>query len=223
MCILAPSLLAADFRYLLNQIEIIEQTGIQYLHLDLMDGVFVPNLSIGTEVIQSIRDSTQLVFDVHMMVSEPIRLIPQVKEAGADVIIVHVEACSDVMKTINCIREHNARPGIAISPETRIDQIEDRILEATDVVHLMSVMPGRRGQAFIPGSIKRIVEMKKRIVKLGLDIDIEVDGKIDLNNIHEVLDAGANIIVIGSALFHGDLEHNISIFQDAFTRSNSGG
>ena len=206
---LAPSMLEADMRFLDEEMKRMERAGADYVHIDVMDGSFVPNLAFGMREIKGLRQSAPLPFDVHMMVQEPVRFVKRMKEAGADVITVHYEACTDLLKTIRTIRELGVRAGVALNPDTSLGVLKDEILSQADVVQLMTVQPGMEGQRFLPGSLQRIQALRKRIKELGLGCEIEVDGKIDMENVQEVVRAGASVIVSGKALFQGDLETNI--------------
>lgn len=207
MMILAPSMLAADFKELGKEIQTIEENGAQYLHFDVMDGIFVPSISFGMPVLQSIRPATKLVCDVHLMITEPIRYIEAFQKAGADLITIHLEACEDVQATIDKIREVGCKVGISICPATPVSALEPYV-DQVDMVLIMSVNPGFGGQAFIPESLDKIRECKAMIQEKGLHTDIQVDGGIYTHNVAEVLEAGANIIVAGSAVFKGDTRQN---------------
>lgn len=207
MMILAPSMLAADFKKLGEELKAIEDNGAKYLHFDVMDGIFVPNISFGVPVLASIRSATKMVCDAHLMITEPIRYIEAFKKAGADLITIHLEACEDVDATIAKIREHEMKVGISICPDTPVSSLE-RYLDKVDMVLIMSVHPGFGGQSFIPASLDKIRELKAMIEEKNLSIDIQVDGGIGINNVEEVVKAGANIIVAGSAVFRGDAAQN---------------
>lgn len=207
MMILAPSMLAADFKELGKEIRTIEENGAQYLHFDVMDGMFVPSISFGMPVLESIRPCTNLVCDAHLMVKEPIRYVEAFKKAGADLITVHVEACEDIEATIAKIRECGCKVGISICPDTPVSALE-HLTEKVDMVLIMSVHPGFGGQAFIPESLDKIRELRAMIDAKGLSVDIQVDGGIYTHNVEEVIKAGANIIVAGSAVFKGDTAEN---------------
>ena len=210
---LAPSILAADFKELGAEMKRTEDNGAGYLHFDVMDGMFVPSISFGMPVLASIREATAQVKDVHLMVQEPIRYIEAFGEAGADLITVHLEACEDVAATIAKIRETGCKVGLSICPETDAAAV-DPYLDQVDMILVMSVHPGFGGQKFIPESLDKIRQIRQAAEERGLSVDIEVDGGIYLTNVREVLDAGANIIVAGSAVFRGDAGKNTKDFME---------
>ena len=212
MNILSPSILSADFTKLGEEIETIDNAGAEYIHVDVMDGTFVPSISYGMPVIKSIRKSTGKVFDVHLMISEPIRYIADFAASGADMITVHVEACSDVVATIEKIREYKLKVGITLNPDTPVSAIKP-YLNRVDMVLIMSVNPGFGGQKFITSSVDKIKEVKRLRDELNLSYDIEVDGGINIDNLATVLEAGANVIVAGSAIFRGDAAENVKKFK----------
>ena len=207
MMILAPSMLAADFGNLGKELQTIEENGVQWIHLDVMDGIFVPNLSFAQPVITSIRPISKLFFDVHLMITEPIRYVESFKKAGADLITIHLEACEDVDATIAKIRECGCKVGLSICPDTPVSALEPYI-EKVDMVLIMSVHPGFGGQKFIPESLGKIRELRAMLDAKGLQIDIQVDGGIGTANVDEVLKAGANVIVAGSAVFGANTAQN---------------
>lgn len=207
MMILAPSILAADFKELGKEIQTIEENGAQYLHFDVMDGMFVPSISFGVPVLESIRPATKLVCDAHLMVTEPIRCVEAFAKAGADLITVHLEACEDINATIEKIRACGCKVGVSICPDTPVISVKD-LLKKVDMILIMSVHPGFGGQAFIPESLDKIRELKAMIDAEGLRVDIQVDGGIYTHNVEEVIEAGANVIVAGSAIFKGDTANN---------------
>ena len=207
MTILAPSMLSADFKELGKEIQAIEENGAKYLHFDVMDGIFVPSISFGMPVLKSIRSGTNLVCDVHLMITEPIRYVEDFAKAGADLITIHLEACEDVNATIAKIKECGCKVGISIKPNTPVSTLQP-YLDKVDMILIMSVEPGFGGQKFIPSSLEKIAETKAMIDASGLNIDIQVDGGIYTHNVEDVLKAGANIIVAGSAVFNGDTKQN---------------
>ena len=211
--ILAPSILAADFKELGQAIKTIEENGAEYLHYDVMDGIFVPSISFGMPVLASIRSCTNQVMDVHLMITEPIRYIKEFKEAGADLITIHLEACEDVAATIKAIREAGLKVGLSIKPATEAEAIRP-YLDQIVMILVMSVEPGFGGQKFIPESLDKIRALRAMVEEAGVDVDIEVDGGIYQANVKEVLDAGANIIVSGSGVFKGDIAKNTREFME---------
>lgn len=219
--ILSPSLLSADFNKLGEEIHTVDEAGAEYIHIDVMDGLFVPSISFGLPVIRSVRKSTGKVFDVHLMINEPIRYIKDFVEAGADIITVHVEACSDVVGTLHQIKELGAKPSISLNPDTPVSAIEP-YLGMVEMVLVMSVNPGFGGQKFIPSSIEKLKLVKRLREEKKLDYDIEVDGGVHLENLAMVLDSGANVIVTGSAIFEGDVASNVKHFEDIMCAVNEG-
>ena len=204
MYILAPSMLSADFNRLGEQFKTLEEAGIKWLHIDVMDGMFVPNISLGVPVIKSIRKESNLYFDVHLMVEEPIRYIEEFVKAGADIITVHYEACKDLDATLKMIADNGVKSAVSIKPKTDTEVLKP-YLDRIDMILLMSVEPGFGGQSYMPESTDRLRELRKMINESGREIDLEVDGGVNDETIHTVLDAGANVIVAGSAVFKGDL------------------
>ncbi len=208
---LSPSILAADFSRLGEQIKEVEMAGGDWLHIDVMDGLFVPSISFGMPVIKSIRPITNLFFDVHLMVQEPIRYIEEFKRVGADLITIHAEACEDIDTTISKIRECGCKVGISISPDTDVSVVEPFVSKA-DLILLMSVHPGFGGQKFIPETLDKIRAVRKMIEEQNPSCDLEVDGGIYLGNLQEVLEAGVNVVVAGTAVFGGDITENMHAF-----------
>lgn len=213
MNILSPSILSADFTILGQQLKAIDEAGSEYIHIDVMDGIFVPSISYGMPVIKSIRKATKKVFDVHLMITEPERYIDEFVESGADIITFHIEATKDSGKVIDMIHEKGLKAGISVKPNTPLEEIEP-FLEKIDMLLIMSVEPGFGGQAYIEGSTEKIRQARAMVKAHGLDTDIQVDGGINLQNLPEVLEAGANIIVAGSSVFKGDAAENVKAFLD---------
>jgi len=204
---LAPSILSADFGVLKEQLELIDDAGAQYVHFDVMDGVFVPSISYGMPVLKSIRKYTDRLFDVHLMIVDPERYIKDFAEAGADIITVHAEACKHLDATIDLIKSCGAMAGVALNPATPVSTIK-HVLDKVDMVLIMTVNPGFGGQKLIPYTIDKVRELTALCNQVGAKIDIEVDGGINIDTIDDALDAGANIIVAGSAVFKGDVKAN---------------
>ncbi len=208
---LSPSILSADFASLGEQVRQLDAAGAQYVHIDVMDGMFVPSISFGMPVMKSIRSHTDRIFDVHLMIQEPGRYIDDFVECGADLITVHAEACCHLDRTIEAIKEKGIIAGVALNPATPLSAIE-YVLPKVDMVLIMTVNPGFGGQKLIPYTIDKVRDLKQMIDQKGLKTDIEVDGGINLDNVTEVMEAGANIIVAGSAVFKGNLEENVQGF-----------
>lgn len=212
---LAPSILAADFSKVGEEIKTVADAGAHDIHIDVMDGDFVPSISFGMPVIESIRKVTNAEFDVHLMVREPARYIADFVNAGADMITVHAEACTHLDSTLMKIKSYDKKAGIALNPSTPLSVLEYE-LEKVDMVLLMSVNPGFGGQKYIPQTTRKVAELRKMIDSKNLNVDIEVDGGIGLSNIREIIDAGANVFVAGSSVFRGEAEKNVKEFLRIF-------
>lgn len=216
---LAPSLLSADFARLGEQMRMIDQAGAQYFHYDVMDGAFVPNISMGLPVLQSIRKVTKKKLDVHLMIEHPERYISDFADAGADILTVHAEACTHLDQIVSDIRREGLRAGVALNPSTPLNVL-DYILPEIDMVLIMTVNPGYGGQKMIAYTLDKIRELRGIIQRRGLTTDIEVDGGIKIDNVDQFLAAGANVIVSGSGIFKGDLAGNVEAFLDKLDYKN---
>ena len=209
--IMAPSILAADYRILGEQLRVLDEAGAEWVHIDVMDGMFVPNIAVGVQIISSIRKGSERFFDVHLMIEDPIRYIDVFADAGADGITFHVEAAPDPEAVIAAIRAKGKKAGISLKPGTDLASVLP-YLSQVDLVLVMTVEPGFGGQAFREDMLDKIRELRRVCREKGLDTDIEVDSGITLGNLGAVLDAGANVIVAGSSMFRGDIGKNVKDF-----------
>lgn len=210
---MAPSILSADFARLLEDVKKVERAGCEYLHIDVMDGHFVPNITLGPAIVKSLREDVNMVFDAHLMIENPDNYIKDFVDAGCDMIVVHEEACTHLHRTIQNIKSFNVKAGVALNPATPIENIK-YILNDIDMVLIMTVNPGFGGQSFIGTMVDKIKELKTLIDEKGLDVDIQVDGGIKPSNVSEVVKAGANVIVAGSAIFNSDdIEATVKEFR----------
>jgi ribulose-phosphate 3-epimerase len=200
---IAPSILSADFSRLGEEVRAVEQAGADYVHIDVMDGHFVPNITIGPVIVEAVHGVTDLLLDVHLMISNPDDFIDDFVRAGADILTVHAEASHHLHRSIQHIRNAGVKPGVSLNPASPLDMIE-YVLDDVDMVLLMTVNPGFGGQDFIPEVIPKIERLRKMIDKRGLDIELEVDGGIGLETINRVSSAGADVFVAGSAIYHSD-------------------
>ena len=210
---IAPSILSADFARLLEDVKKVENAGCEYLHIDVMDGHFVPNITLGPNVVKSLRKDVKMIFDAHLMIENPDNYIKDFVDAGCDIIVVHEEACTHLHRTIQNIKAHNVKAGVALNPATPIENIK-YVLKDLDMVLIMTVNPGFGGQSFIDGMVDKIKELKSLIDEQGLNVDIQVDGGIKPSNVDKVVKAGANVIVAGSAIFNSDdIEATVKEFR----------
>ncbi|MCH5265479.1 MAG: ribulose-phosphate 3-epimerase [Lachnospiraceae bacterium] len=216
---LSPSILAADVSCLGQQLQAVEKAGAEYIHIDVMDGVFVPNISFGLPVVRGLRSHVDSFFDVHLMIVNPIQYVERFAQAGADGITVHAEACEDLEKTIDTIRGLGKQAGVAISPDTGIEAVLP-VLEKLSMVLVMTVHPGYGGQKIMTETFDKVRKLRKIAEEKGLPLDIEVDGGINPDNVTEVQQAGANVFVAGTKIFRGDIEENVRNFK---RKLNAGG
>lgn len=203
MFIISPSVLAADFTKLGEEVQKAEQAGAAYIHLDVMDGIFVPNISFGMPVIESLRKTSSLVFDVHLMITEPERYIDRFAEAGADLITIHYESCKNPAEVVRAIHTKGLRAAVALKPATAAEVVYP-LLSELDMVLVMTVEPGFGGQKMIPETVEKVRAIRAYAIERGIDVDIQVDGGINAENLKQVTSAGANVIVAGSAIFRAE-------------------
>ena len=208
MNILSPSILAADFTRLGEQISEVDRAGTEYLHFDVMDGLFVPSISFGMPVLKSVRKATERILDVHLMIENPERYVDEFADCGADLITVHAESCRHLDRVISQIHQKGKKAGVALNPATSLSAL-DYVLDKVDMILIMTVNPGFGGQKFIESSYGKIRDLKSRMEAAGLHTDIEVDGGINADTLPGVLEAGANVIVAGSAVFKENIAENV--------------
>ncbi len=214
---LSPSILSADFANLGEQVKLLDRAGAQYVHIDVMDGMFVPSISMGLPVIKSIRPVSDRIFDVHLMIQEPDRYIDDFVKAGADIITVHTEACAHLDRTVQKIKENGILAGVALNPATPLTALK-YILGEVDMILIMTVNPGFGGQKLIPYTIEKIRDLRNLLNSRRLKTDVEADGGVTLENVEDVLNAGANIVVAGSAVFKGNAEENTKSFLKSMAK-----
>ncbi|MBP5281095.1 MAG: ribulose-phosphate 3-epimerase [Lachnospiraceae bacterium] len=210
---LSPSILAADFWNLGEQVRAVERGGASFLHVDVMDGVFVPSISFGVPILEALKRKTTLLMDVHLMIVQPERYIETFASLGADMINFHLEATEKPMEVIQMIRDHGKKVGITIKPATPVSALEP-YLKLVDMVLIMTVEPGFGGQSLMPDCVEKVRQLRKRTQELGLELDIEVDGGVKESNLQMILEAGANVIVAGSAVFGGNPEERTRLFVE---------
>lgn len=212
---IAPSFLSADFRVLEYQVRMVEEAGAEYIHLDIMDGHFVPNLTFGAMVVEAIRKTTDLVLDVHLMISDPGKYLQDFANAGTDILTVHVEVEENVLVLLDRIHEADMKAGATLRPGTAIESLFP-LLPKLDLALVMSVEPGFGGQSFIPESLDRVRALKAEIARQGMDVEIEIDGGVGVDNARDVAEAGVEVFVAGSAVFRdGAVAKNVKAIREA--------
>ena len=210
--ILSSSILAADFSQLGKQISEAASAGTDYIHIDVMDGIFVPSISFGMPLISSIRKVTDKVFDVHLMIQDPIRYVEEFAKCGADIITVHFEACEDVEKVIDAIHKAGCKAGLSVKPGTDVSSLYP-FLDKVEMVLVMTVEPGFGGQKLIDSTVSKITSVREEINRRGLSVNVEIDGGVTRENVSMLMKAGANVIVAGSSVFKGNISNNVSFFK----------
>ncbi len=217
---LSPSILSADFACLGDQIRQVEAAGADLIHIDIMDGCFVPRISYGMPVIQSIRKVTKLPFDVHCMVEEPFRFVHDLKECGADMMTIHYESCKHLYTAVLEIKRAGMLAGVAVNPATPVEVLQD-VLPELDMVLVMTVNPGYGGQKFLPPMVDKVRRTKELAARVGANPRIQVDGGITLGNVEEIIRAGADVIVAGTSVYSGDIAKNVADFKEIFAKAEA--
>lgn len=215
---LSPSILAADFTHLGEDVSRVQNAGADLLHIDVMDGYFVPSISFGMPLMKSLKKLVKIPFDVHLMIEDPIRYVAEMRQCGADILTVHYEACKHLHSTVMEIKKHGMKAGIAINPATPVEVLRYIIQEA-DMILVMTVNPGFGGQKLIAATLDKIRDLKKMMLELNVNPDIQVDGGITLGNLGQVMEAGANVIVTGTSIFSGNIEENVKQFKEIFANA----
>ncbi len=222
MCKLAVSLLELDYGHLDRDLKVIDEAGAEYVHIDVMDGNFVPNIGLGFKAIEGIRKSTKRIFDVHMMTLHPERFIDKLALIGADIITIHYEACDNVKEVMGKIKGLGLKTGVVLSPDTPLAVLDEDIIKMADVIQLMTIHPGIENQSFIPESLERTSVLHKKLEEMGLSTDIEVDGNITQENVGTVAAAGATIFVSGRAIVDGNMPNNIRRMKQKICEAKEG-